>query len=312
MAAKKKATRKKAATGRRGPTKRAKQKSQPTKKPRKAQRAQPARPAPPSPFHKPGRVEPAYKPEEQPGRRVPPVKGQVANLPRGYKVPEHLNSMDEIDVAEGLTPRQAKFVEARLQGMGSRQAAKYAGFSASSDHALDVAAHRMMTNVEVASRVRAGMLATKVNREEVLGMFRAGAMDGLPQFLAAVESPDGTIEYVPDVNQGIQAGAGHKLKKLKYDLGPDRIVKVEIECFDTLEYKRVLAEHVGLVRGKATPGAHDDVIAAVAMSHEEMIAFLAERGERIGDALVPQEKKPGTDPPPALPGAEAIDVGRDP
>lgn len=242
---------------------------------------------------------------------MPPVKGQVPNLPRGYKVPDHLNSLDEIDVAEGLTPRQAKFVEARLQGMGSRQAAKYAGYSDKSDHALDVAAHRMMTNVEVASRVRAGMLATKVNREEVLGMFRAGAMDGLPQFISAVQAPDGSIEYVPDIAAGLEAGAGHKLKKLKYDIGPDRIVKVEIECFDTIDYKRVLAEHTGLIRGKSTPGAGDDVVAAVAMTREEMVAFLEERGEKIGDVLLPRAKMAGTDPPPALPGAEAIDSGRD-
>lgn len=232
----------------------------------------------------------------------------MAGLPRGYRTPEHINHLDEIDVVEGLTPRQAKFVEARLSGKSPRESARAAGYSASTEHYLDVAAHRMMTNVEVASRVRAGMLASSVTRDNVLAMFRAGAVDGLPQFLAAVESPDGSIEYVPDVAQGIQLGAGHKLKKLEQDLGPDGIVKVKIECFDTLEYKKVLAEHTGLTRGKGTAQATDDVVAAVAMTHEEIIAFLAERGERIGDVLAPQEKMPGTDPPPALPGAEALDA----
>jgi phage terminase small subunit len=262
------------------------QKSQPRQRERKIHVPEPPQP-PPLPKPTPVQV----------------VQRQVPGLPRGWKAyepPEDINNLDDIDPTQGLTVRQCKFVEAMLAGKSPRQAAKAAGYSDSNVHMLDVAASRLMTNVEVARRIRAGRMALRVTKQEVMDLVYAKSLDGMAQFVDVVESPSGEPEYLPSVKRGLENGAGHMLKKLKMDVGPDGVVRTEIETHNNAPFVRIMAEHVGMVRGEQTAQPADDVIAAVAMDREEMIAFLASRGEVIGDVLAPALPQPGTAAPPPL------------
>lgn len=163
---------------------------------------------------------------------------------------------EQFDTAlAALPPKQRLFVEEYLTCLNAAEAARRAGYS---EKGARQQGQRLLTYVDVAAAVQAGLALRAMPPDEVLARLADQARATADDFLAIYESPlyditgqpvldkDGKpiVRYWPslDLEKARQAGMLHLIKKVSYTAhGPS------VELYDAQAALNTLAKYYGLL-----------------------------------------------------------------
>jgi phage terminase small subunit len=154
-------------------------------------------------------------------------------------------------VSERLTTKQRLFIEEYLDCLNAAEAARRAGYS---EHTARQQGQRLLTNVDIAVAVQAGLADRAMNAEEVLARLADHARLTADDFLTIVEeaviAPDGQPQFddngnpvvrrypVLDLPKARDRGKLHLIKKFSYtNNGPS------VELYDAQAALALLGKH---------------------------------------------------------------------
>lgn len=246
---------------------------------RKKATAKAAQTAQPAKGRKPAKAAGAAKP-------TPPKRQSAVSPPPPPPAPEGINHADDLLPDDGLTWRQKMFVEAYLgpARLNATEAARMAGYSATSRQSLKVQGYRLLTNAAVQSRVRARLNQIAPTRETLLE--RIGVLAGSDMSdLFAVREVNGNVEVVLDLVRAAERGALGLLRECKQIPTDNGVIHV-VKTHDPAKYLEMLAKHVGLLAGGANDIPTD--AAPRKLSDDELIEYYREQGWELPDALDPK------------------------
>ena len=136
----------------------------------------------------------------------------------------------------GLSNLQKRFADEYLKCWNATEAARRAGYSATSENSLAAQGSRLLRSVKVANIIRKRLQASAMSADEVLERFAEQARNDGMHFI------DGSGRI--DFQLLKEAGKEHLIHKLYYD---DDGILTRVEFYNAQSALNTLAKHLGLL-----------------------------------------------------------------
>ena len=183
----------------------------------------------------------------------------------------------------GLTPRQARFVEEYLVDLNATKAAERAGYSKKTANEQGA---RLLANVSVAAAVFAGKAArserTKITADTVLEELMLILKSDVLHYS---QSDSGGLDLVDGAPEGAQRAVSSMKRKIRIDQDGNEHVETEIKLWDKPSTLRMAMQHLGILVEKHEH-KHDisEEVKAAAEAFTSDVAGLSERLRKKGVA----------------------------